>query len=343
MCFDGIFMVAGLACAMKSNNIVFLTKWMMVIFVLTMIYSFTLPWAEELWSWSPESGVFLKVPLFGNYHGSGDLLVAGALFSICVGSYVVSRPTWLTLFLALGQFLGVAITQVRRMYVGTVVVLIILVFLGEAKKFAKFFILLPSAILIILLATTLGGIEISGRIGPVNLAFFEDHIRSLHTSEGTPGSSVESRIGMVDEAFQHFLSHPVLGEGFGQPLLTQMDMNNAEGNNAVTRTPHNSSLTYLARLGVVGFAIWVAFHLCLTKRFIYALRQRRYCDDKRVSAFVLWAFLFYVLFMITSFVEAPFEFPSSAVPFYFLMGFALGLIRWHLSGRNKSEHRLLRL
>jgi O-antigen ligase len=148
---------------------------------------------------------------------------------------------------------------------------------------------------------------------------------------------------MVDEAFQHFLSHPVLGEGFGQPLLTQMDMNNGEGNNAVTRTPHNSSLTYLARLGVVGFAIWVGFHLCLTKRFIYALRQRRYCHDKRVSALVLWAFLFYVLFMITSFVEAPFEFPSSAVPFYFLMGFALGLIRWHLSGRNESEQRLLRL
>jgi hypothetical protein len=333
MCLDGIFMLLGVLWALKANSTVFMTKWLMVVFVLNMFYSFTQPWGEKLWAWSPQSGVFLSVPLLGNYNGRGDLLLSGALFCICVGGYVIKRPSWLMLFLAGMQFLGIAIAQTRRMYVGAVVVLIILVLLGEAKKFGKLFILLPASVIVILLVTTVGGLEISGRVGTVNLDFFTQHIRSIQNSEGTPGSAVESRFLMADEAIQHFREHPVLGVGFGQPLLTDID----ETNGAVTRMPHNSSLSYLARLGVIGFAAWIAFHLLLTKRFIIALRRRDSCEDKRVSSFVLWFFLFYVLFMISSLVEAPFEFPSSAVPFYFFMGFALGLIQQHLSGKAKNK------
>jgi len=333
ICLDGIFMLLGLAWAMKRNNSVFLARWMLGLFVVNMLYVYTMPWGEKIWGWSPVSGVFLQVPLLGGFEGAGDLLVAGALFCICVGSYLVNRPSWLMLALAIGQFLGVSITQGRRTYVGTAVVLVILLLFGEAKKFARLFILVPSAIVVIFLVTSVGGLKISGRIGEVNLDFFEAHLRSLHTSEGTPGSSVESRFSMADQALDHFRAHPVFGAGFGQPLISDID----ETNGAVTRMPHNSSLSILARLGLVGFVIWIAFHLSLITRFIGVLRRRRTFDDERMSAFVLWVFLFYVLFMIASLVEAPFEFPSGAVPFYFFMGFALGLMRWQLSGKNKRE------
>jgi O-antigen ligase len=333
MCLDGIFMLLGLLWAMKPNSSVFLTKWLMAVFVLNLFYSFTQPWGEKLWSWSPQSGVFLSVPLLGNFNGRGDVLMYGVVFCICVGGYVIKRPSWLMLFLAGVQFLGIAIAQTRRMYVGAVVVLIILVLVGEAKKFAKLLILLPASVIVILLVTTVGGFEISGRVGTINLDFFKDHIRSIHDSEGTPGSAVESRFIMADEALQHFRAHPVLGEGFGRPLLNEIDQTNG----AVTRMPHNSSLSYLARLGIIGFALWIAFHFCLIKRFINVLRQRSSYDDKRLFALVLWFFLFYVLFMIGSLVEGPFEFPSGAVPFYFLMGFALGLMRWQLSDKTGAN------
>jgi O-antigen ligase len=331
MCLDALFLLMGLLWAMKSDNICFLAKWLMVIFVLNMVYSFTLPWSETLWSWSPVSGAFLQVPLLGNYNGAGDLLFAGAMFCICVGSYVISRPRWLTPFLALAQLLGIAITQIRRMYLGIVVVILILVLVGEIKKFAKLFVLVPAAIAVLFVVTTLGGLEITGRIGPVNLAFVGDHIRSMSGNEDMPGSTVQGRFDMSNEALQHFRAHPVFGEGFGQPLVSETDLDTG----AVTRMPHDSSLTYLARLGVVGFTVWVAFHFCLLKRFFYAFRQRHSCD-KRLYAFVLWLFLFYVIFMLGSFVEGPFEYPSRAIPFYFLMGLALGLIRWHLPVRTKG-------
>ena len=72
------------------------------------------------------------------------------------------------------------------------------------------------------------------------------------------------------------------------------------------------------------------------------LRQRR-TADKRMYALAMWFFLFYVIFMIDSFVEAPFEYPSHAIPFFFLMGYGLGLIRWHLSPKDKDEQRLVAL
>jgi O-antigen ligase len=325
MFLDGIFLLLGLLWAMRKNSSIPLMKWLMVVFVLNLIYSFTLPWGKKLWSWSPQSGVFLQVPLLGNYRGNAEILASGAVFCICLGGYMVKRPRWMMLFLAMAQLLGLAIEQTRRMYVGIVIVLIILALLGEAKKFARLFTMLASGIVVVFLLTAVGGLEISGRIGPVTMSFFKEHIRSISGVEGTPGSSVQSRFDWTDEALEHVRSHPVLGEGFGLPLLNYVD----EDNGAVVRMPHNSSLTILARLGAIGFAIWIAFHFCLMKRFIYAFRQRR-CCDKRLYSFVLWFFLFYVLFMVASFVEGPLEFPSSAVPFYFLTGFTLGLVRWHL-------------
>jgi O-antigen ligase len=223
-----------------------------------------------------------------------------------------------------------------------VLALILLVLLGEAKKFGKLLILLPAALAAILLVTSVGGLKITGRIGEINLDFFEEHVRSMSDAQGTPGSSVEGRFRMFDEALQHFRAHPLLGEGFGLPLTSWMDTNNEEGNNAITRTPHNSTVSYLARLGLIGIALWIAFHLSIITRLIYGLRQRAHWDP-RLSAFVLWFFLFYVLFMMGSNVEGSFEFPSLAIPFFFFTGFALGLLRWHAPRQNNGERRLAAL
>lgn len=334
ICLDGMFVLVGLAWAMKPDSIVLVTKWLMAVFFLNMLLGFTQPWQEHLWNWSPESGVFLKVPIFGNYNGIGDILVAGALFCICVGAYVIKRPSWLMEVLAALQFLGMAIAQVRRMYVATGVVLLLLLLLGEGKKFAKLFVLIPTAVVAILLVTVVGGVQINGRIGPVDLNFFKDHLRSIETSDGTPGSARESRFIMVDEAMEHFYANPVLGFGFGQPLLSEVDQRNG----SIGRVPHDSSVTYMVRLGSVGLLVWITFHFSLFRRFFYAFRQR-HSADPHVYAFILWFFLYYILVMITSFVEAPFEFPSGAVPFFFFTGYGLGLIRWRLSERAKGNSR----
>jgi len=333
MFFDGIFLVLGLLWAMKEISAVPLMKWLTIVFFVNLIYSFTFPLSESITTWSPKSGVFLHVPLFGNYRGTGIFLLLGALFYMFLARYVVRWPHWMVLFLAMAQLFGLAIHQARALYVALAVILIIFVLLGETGKSAKLLLLLSPAFVALLLLTTLG-IEIEGRIGPVKADFLKEHVRSISGAEGTPGSSLEGRINWYGDVFQHIRSHPLLGEGFGTVLV---DFNSIDPNTGATvRHPHNSSIDILARLGAIGLLPWVLFHLFVLKRFFHAFRQRRYCD-KQLSDFILWLFLVYVIFMIEASVEGTFEVATGSIPFYFFVGLALGLIRYRVPHAKEKQ------
>jgi O-antigen ligase len=329
--FDGIFLLLGLFWAMKGRSTIPLMKWLMVIFVLNLLYSCSLPWGDKISVWSPKSGVFQPVPLFGNYNGSGVYLLVGALFYVFLSRYAVRWPRWIVLLLAAAQLFGLAILQARAMYVGFAVVLILLVFLGETRKSARLLFLLAPALAGVLLLTALG-IELSGRIGTVSLDFLKEHVRGISGAEDTPGS--HGRLDWYEQAFDHFRSHPMVGDGFGMVLIDFTNYNRP--GLAAVRQPHNSSISVLARLGVVGSVPWVVFHLYVLRRFLYAFRQRRYCD-KQLADLLVWLFMVYVIFMIQASVEAGFEFPSGAIPFYFFTGLALGLIRYQIPHKRRGQ------
>jgi O-antigen ligase len=327
MFIDGIFLLLGLLWAMRGNSTTPLMKWLMVILLLNAVYSFTLPVSEQISSWSPKSGVFIPVSIVGNHHGGGVYLLVGAPFYVFLARYVVRWPRWAILILAMAQLLGLALFQVRGLYIGLAAILIIFALLGETGKSAKLLLLLSPAFVAVLLLTTLG-IEIQGRIGPVRTDFFKEHLRSIAGAEGTPGMSVQGRFGWYEQAMEHIRAHPVVGEGFGMVLIDDTD----EATGAAVRQPHNSSVSLLARLGAIGFLFWVLFHLFVLKRFLYAFRQRRHCD-KRLADFIVWLFMVYVIFMIEASVEPTFEFPTGSIPFYFFVGLALGLMRLQFGQR----------
>jgi O-antigen ligase len=331
MFFDGIFLILGLLWAMKGNGVIPLMKWLSVLLLLNLAYSCTSPWQEKIAAWSPKSGVFLEIPLLGTYRGNANFLLLGALFYLFVARYAVKWPRWIMVLLAAAQLFGLAIHQIRGLYVGLVVVLIIFVLLGESRKSAKLLAILSPAIAAVLLLTTLG-VEIQGRIGPVKSDFFKEHFRSISGAEGTPGSALQGRVDMYEEAFQHIRAHPVAGEGFGM-VLTDFTDDDKPGT-VVVRQPHNSTVSVLARLGAIGLLVWLVFHLYVVKRFFYALRQRRYWD-KQLADLIVWLFMLYVIYMIESSLEAGFEFPSGSIPFYFFVGLALGLIRYVPKGKQK--------
>jgi O-antigen ligase len=331
MFFDGIFLTLGLLWAIMGKSTMPLMKWLMVVFLFNLVYSLSLPWGEKISAWSPKSGVFLHVPLLGNYRGNGLLLLLGAIFYMFLARYVVKWPRWMVLFLAMAQLFGLAIYQARALYVAFAAVLIIFVFLGETGKSAKLLFMLLPALAGVLVLTTLG-IEVTGRIGIVSLDFLKEHVRGISGAEDTPGS--HGRGDWFEQAFRHFREHPVVGEGFGMVLIDFTDWDHAE--NAAVRQPHNSNLSVLARLGTIGFVPWVAFHLYVLRRFLYAFRQRRYCE-KRLADLIVWLFMVYVIYMISASVEAQFEFPSGSIPFYFFVGLALGLIRYQIPQKRRGQ------
>ncbi len=335
MILDGLFVVLGLLWAREANSITVLIKWLMLITVINLFYCFTFPWSAKLLAWSPTSGVFMDVPILGQYHTTDLYLLQGTVLCLGLGGYMVTRRRWIMLLLVVAQLFGLAIVQARAAYVALAAFIVILTLLGEARKSGILVAMLFSALAVLVLVTSVGGLQLSGRIGPVNIGFLADHLRSITGVKVTAASTVQSRFDWTGEAMDHFRSSPIVGVGFGQPLINYID----EETGAVVRIPHNSNISILARLGVIGFAIWAIFHLWLIQRFIYAYSHRRR-TDKQVYELILWIFLFYINFMVSSLVEAPFEFPSSAIPFYFFMGLGLGLIRWQLPGESKATQPL---
>jgi len=319
---DGIFFLLGLLWASKKSSTIPLLKGLFVIFLLNLIYAFTYPWNERIQNWSPASGVFVRVPVVGQYHSTYVSLLAGAMFCLVVGSYVARWPRWSMVLLTVAQLFGLGIHEYRSTYVSIAVILILLTFLGEMRKSAILLTTLASALLVVLLITTLD-IKIPGRFGDVNAGFFQEHIRSLSGASGTPGSNVQARVDWYREVADRIRSHVLLGEGFGKPLTSEISYQNG----TIIRQPHNSHISVLARLGAVGLGIWLLFHFFILKRFVHILRKREY-RDANAYQIALWFFLFYTILMIVASVQPGFEFPTGSVPFYFCTGFALGFIRW---------------
>jgi hypothetical protein len=319
---DGIFFLLGLLWASKKSSTIPLLKGLFVIFLLNLMYAYTYPWNEQIQSWSPASGVFIRVPVLGRYHSTYVVLLAGALFCLALGTYVVTWPRWTMVLLTVAQLFGLGIHEYRSTYISIAVILILLTFLGELRKSAILLTTLASAFLVLVLITSLN-IKIAGRFGDVNAGFFQEHIRSLSGASGTPGSNIEARVYWYGEVADRIRSHMLVGEGFGKPLTSEINPQNG----SIIRQPHNSHISVLARLGAAGLGVWLLFHFCILKRFIHILRKREYRDAKAYQI-ALWFFIFYTILMIVSSVQPGLEYPTGSIPFYFCTGFALGFIRW---------------
>jgi len=334
---DGLFLTLGLLWAMKRNNLTILLKLFVGIFIANLLYSYTLPWRDTLAAVSPKSGVFQEVPLMGDYRGNVVFLLVGALFCMLLAQYVVRWPRWTLMGLAVAQIFGIAIAQSRSMYVGLAVALIVLAFTGKGKASLQLGLVLFLA-MIPLLMLTVSGIELQGRVGTVSMDFLTEHMKSITGARDMPGMSNDDRLEWFQQAIQSFYKHPWIGVGFGQPLL---DVEDAKTGTAI-RMPHNSNLTVLARLGMVGFVFWLAFLVYVSSMLFIGLR-RRHRADKELADVILWLFIVFLAFMIEINCEPGLEFPSGAIPFYFFVGLTLGLIRWQIPNghRDDSSHRVL--
>jgi O-antigen ligase len=114
-------------------------------------------------------------------------------------------------------------------------------------------------------------------------------------------------------------SHLLLGVGYGLPLIDFM----SETGQPI-RQPHNSSMNVFGRLGLVGLSIWLLFLSIVMKRLWNAAHQAgRVAGASRPLG--LWLLAFCVLGLLDSMVQPYFEFSHCAVPFFFLLGVALGI------------------
>jgi hypothetical protein len=325
--FEALFLLLGILWTARERNVALLTKWLMFLFIVTMAYSYTFPWAEQLQDWSLISGPFHAVSLLGNYQELAVYLVSGALFCIWVAPTIRKWPRWLLGMLAIAQLAGLGILQSRTMYVGIALVLMLLFFLRETKRASQFLSILASglgALVLTILLLTAVGWKVKGRLGPVDMSSLRNEVRSIWPSSAEShelGHEADRRAwyGEVWNKLRSSPSHLLLGVGYGQPLIDFM----SETGQPI-RQPHNSSMNVFGRLGLLGLSIWLLFISGVLKRLWNGVREAR--KRGAVSCPLrLWLLAFSVLGLLDSMVQPYFEFSHSAVPFYFLVGVALGI------------------
>ena len=333
MFFEAVFLVLGVVWAQNPRSTQLLMRWLFFVFLANLFYSYTFSWGEKIQAISPSSGVFHPVPLFGNYQQSALWLLLGAPFFVWLGPSLVRWPRWVLVGLAAAQLGGLAILQARSMYVGVAAILLVLLMLREAKKLASFastLVLGTGVLALLLVSVSVLGVELQGRMGPVDFSFVADQAKTLLDLGNTNArmSHDTDRGEWYQEVWERVHSSPsnlIVGEGFGQALIK---FENDAG--IAVRQPHNSSLTVLARLGFVGLSIWLLFIALVLVRYVRFLRMPHLSAE--VSSLVVWLLCSLVLALLQASVQPSLEFSHGAAPFYFLSGFGLGIIRYHKSG-----------
>ena len=113
----------------------------------------------------------------------------------------------------------------------------------------------------------------------------------------------------------------LFGQGFG-PLLTDFSTTHA------VREPHNSYLSVFARTGLIGFILWMFFHVYInTKVYLLLLGGKEKIRATFSFRILLSVFMSMHAMYWFSLVEPGFETPNSTIPFYILLGIMIFFIK----------------
>jgi len=91
----------------------------------------------------------------------------------------------------------------------------------------------------------------------------------------------------------------------------------------LVREPHNSFISIVARLGVIGMGAWLWMHFELLRAWLSTLRRARRLRMANVETLLLMTLAFAVLVLLNAVGEDAFEKPYYAIPYYCLWGIAL--------------------
>jgi hypothetical protein len=123
------------------------------------------------------------------------------------------------------------------------------------------------------------------------------------------------------------------GKGFG------INLADADGFQQSTdhslRSPHNSHLTVLARMGVPGFLLWIFLQGGFAILLLRALLAFRRARDMQLAAVAAWVLVFWTAMMVNTSFDPYLEGPQGGIWFWSLFG--LGLVLMRLVPRRQTE------
>jgi len=326
---ESLFLIVGFAFAARTETLEKFFGWLPRIIAFGCLYALLYPWREALAGLSPTitAGAGYETHLLFHFQGVSNLLIMAFCYILLFG-----RRTWLEYALAFSVLaFAVFMWQARTIYL-QVIAVYILFFAFRRDAFHRGLLAVVVMILFLLVVPIIGW-KIVGRLDqPASFEFISNHILAIFGIEraGVEGaaSGVPLRIGWWTDLYNSWtgsLGNTFFGIGYGIPLT-----NFTGGTGAVVREPHNSYISILARIGLIGAISFCWMHFMLLRAWWRGYRQ---CEDLEWSEgqnrFLLLLVSF-VLIWVEALGEDAFEKPFFAIPYYFFWGVVIRLT-WHLA------------
>ncbi len=259
--------------------------------------------------------------------GELDLFSSKAGFSLIVFLMLWVRVVKLKIgvIIPILVLIFIAILQARAIYVGLISSLFLYFYVRKFKLLGlvKIFFYILLGLLFMQLLSFSTFLNEYTRFGIENIAPNKIFAHLLSTAGSTSVYMFEGGSGGLAIRIHWALSNWesavsdtyvfLFGQGFG-PILTDFNAVN------VVREPHNSYLSVFARTGLIGFVMWVFFHIYINlKAFFILLKGAEFLNSSFSIKMLLVVFMTMHSQYWYSLVESGFEAPYTSINYYILL------------------------
>jgi hypothetical protein len=290
------------------------------------IYGATYPARGFFQALSPTitAGAGHQVRIFFEYVNSSIILLWCAC-GIIIFSKEMKIPRSVCYFISFSLLsIAVYFFQARTVYL-QVIGIMTLFLLYRRDLFRKSIVGIILCLLCLALISWLG-LAIKGRLGQeISIDFFINHVFAIFgiSNQGVEGAArgVDLRIFWWKEIYYQLMSsldNLIFGLGYGFPLVDLHSLSDIP-----VREPHNSYISFVARSGLIGLALFFVVHFQLFRiwHWSYINCKKKLWVNGQNQLIILM--VYFVLVIVLALGEDGFEKPYNAIPYYFFWGIVL--------------------
>lgn len=324
---EALYLIVGFAVVVELGDIARLSRWLRRTIAVACALGVLYVFADDLISISPTlpGGSGQAIPIFGTFATTATMLLLGAFYCMLQSGRTRLETLAYTLLAGFLVSYVVLVIQARTTYVQllSLTALLMVVRPAAVRRLGS---TIPLLVVLLAIVSTLE-LRVSGRLSSeISFSFLWDHVLTIfgigtQGSLGEAASGVSLRFHWWLRLFHELTSDPATllsGLGFGVALT---DFRDTLG--ILAREPHNSIISVVARLGLIGGIAWLWLQVELFRLAYVTYRATRRLGWPEQSQLVLLIMAFAVLTLSSCLGEDTMEKPYNAIPYYALWGVLL--------------------
>jgi hypothetical protein len=326
---ESLYIIVGFSIAANPGFIDRFMKWLPWVLAIACVYGFGYSYQIEINDISPglPGGSGQMIPIFGTYQMTATMVMWGAFYLLAVQEGHPRSPLGRIAIAALLIGFAVVVVQTRTIYLQLIAMIVIL-FLFMRSGLARMSLVFP-VLVIIVAAIMVFHIPVSGRLtDKVSFSFFLDHFASVFGEAKGHSIGVKEAAEGVGLRFTWWMhlyhqltsdwARLLSGLGYGVALT-----NFVAPAGTLVREPHNSLISVVSRLGLIGFLAWAWVYAEIFVAWFRTFRLAQRFDWRQGQEFLLLVLCFAALLLVSTFAEDTLEKPYDAIPLYLFFGMML--------------------